>query len=161
MLSLNLTGPSLRSEPKMAGSSTITGSAEILHGTSMEPDRTSSTISGIEEALKRSEAYLAAGQRLSHTGSWALNVLSKELFWSEETFRIFGVDPATPSSSLCETFVQRIHPEDRPGIEQGIKEAPKAAAGITRRIIGLFCRTKRSGISTMWSTRLRTRLARL
>jgi PAS domain-containing protein len=39
-----------------------------------------------EEALKRSEAYLAAGQRLSHTGSWALNMLSGELFWSQETF---------------------------------------------------------------------------
>jgi PAS domain S-box-containing protein len=80
-----------------------------------------------EEALKRSEAYLAAGQRLSHTGSWALNVLSGDLFWSEETFRMFSIDPATPSSVLAGTFLQRIHPEDRPGIEQGMKEAPKAA----------------------------------
>ena len=39
-----------------------------------------------EEALRRSEAYLAAGQRLSHTGSWAWNVSSGELFWSQETF---------------------------------------------------------------------------
>lgn len=85
-----------------------------------------------EEALKRSEAYLAAGQRLSHTGSWALNVLSKELFWSEETFRIFGVDPPMSSFVLAETFLQRIHPEDRPGIEQGIKEAPKASVGYAK-----------------------------
>ena len=85
-----------------------------------------------EEALKRSEAYLAAGQRLSHTGSLALNVFSKELFWSEETFRIFGVDPPMSSFVLAETFLQRIHPEDRPGIEQGIKEAPKASVGYAK-----------------------------
>jgi PAS domain S-box-containing protein len=80
-----------------------------------------------EQALKRSEAYLAAGQRLSHTGSWALNLLSRKLFWSQETFRIFGIDPATPKASLCEMFLQRIHPEDRPGIEQGLKDAPTNA----------------------------------
>jgi PAS domain S-box-containing protein len=77
-----------------------------------------------EEALKRSEAYLAAGQRLSRTGSWAWNLLSGELFWSQETFRIFAIDPETPSASLCETFLQRIHPEDRPRIQQGLKDAP-------------------------------------
>lgn len=77
-----------------------------------------------EEKLRRSEAYLAAGQRLSHTGSWAWNMSTGELFWSQETFRIFGFDPITTSASL-EMFLQRIHPEDRPRIELGIKEAPK------------------------------------
>jgi PAS domain S-box-containing protein len=76
-----------------------------------------------EEDLRRSEAYLAAGQRLSHTGSWAFNVSSGDLFWSEETFRIFGFDPATKKASVAETFFPRLHPEDRPRIERGIKEA--------------------------------------
>jgi PAS domain S-box-containing protein len=80
-----------------------------------------------EERLRRSEAYLAAGERLSHTGSWAWNLLSGDLFWSQETFRIFGIDPTTPSSSLCEIFLQRIHPEDRPGIAEGLKAAPMKA----------------------------------
>jgi hypothetical protein len=39
---------------------------------------------------RRSETYLAEGQRLSHTGSWARNVSSGEVFWSQETFRIFA-----------------------------------------------------------------------
>jgi PAS domain S-box-containing protein len=77
-----------------------------------------------EDALRRNERYLAAGQKLSHTGSWALNVSSGELFWSQETFRIFGFDPAKTTASLAETFLQRIHPDDRPRIEQGLKEAP-------------------------------------
>ena len=47
-----------------------------------------------EEALQRSEAYLAEAQRLSHTGSFAYNPGSrKTLYWSEELFRIFGLDP--------------------------------------------------------------------
>src|SRR6266550_1703726 len=47
-----------------------------------------------EEALRRSETYLAEAERLSHTGSWALNVSSQELFWSAEHYRIVGRDPA-------------------------------------------------------------------
>lgn len=46
-----------------------------------------------QDALRRSEAYLAEGQRLSKTGSWALNVKSGERFWSREMFRIYGLEP--------------------------------------------------------------------
>jgi PAS domain-containing protein len=47
-----------------------------------------------EEKLQRSEAYLAEAQRLTHTGSWAWNVARREnVFWSDEHFRIFGMDP--------------------------------------------------------------------
>src|SRR6267142_1314440 len=45
--------------------------------------------------LRRSEAYLAEAQRLSHTGSWAfIPATGKHGYWSEETFRITGFDPA-------------------------------------------------------------------
>jgi PAS domain S-box-containing protein len=64
-----------------------------------------------EEALRRSEAYLAEAQRLSHTGSWASECTGRPLYWSEEVFRIFGLNPQqgipTPDQPL-----QRIHPED-------------------------------------------------
>jgi PAS domain S-box-containing protein len=76
-----------------------------------------------EEALRRSEAYLAEGQKLSHTGSWAWNLSSGEVFWSQETYRIFGIDPVKPASALLEAFLERIHPEDRPRIAQGLKTA--------------------------------------
>ena len=65
-----------------------------------------------EEALQRSEAYLAEGQRISHSGSWAWNVRTKEIFWSLEHFRICGVDPKTFNLTL-ETARELIHPEDR------------------------------------------------
>jgi PAS domain S-box-containing protein len=66
----------------------------------------------IEDKLRRSEAYLAEGQRISHTGSWALNVSTGALFWSLEHFRICGVDPETFELTL-ETARQLIHPDDR------------------------------------------------
>src|SRR5882672_8057223 len=45
-----------------------------------------------EDALRRSEAYLAEAQRLSKTGSFGWSVSTGEVFWSEETFRIFQYD---------------------------------------------------------------------
>jgi PAS domain S-box-containing protein len=71
-----------------------------------------------EEALRRSEAYLAEGQRLSHTGSWAWNPLTEQCFyWSEEMFRIFEIDPqqGLPTSEI---FWARIYPEDRESMRE-------------------------------------------
>ena len=66
-----------------------------------------------EEALRRSETYLAEAQRLSHTGSWGWNAATGEYdYWSEETLRIYGFDPQKGLASREEVF-QRIHPEDR------------------------------------------------
>jgi PAS domain S-box-containing protein len=66
-----------------------------------------------EEALRRSEAYLVEGQKLTHTGSWAWNpVADKVLYWSEEMFLIFGLDPQNGIPTR-DTFRQRVHPEDR------------------------------------------------
>ena len=64
-----------------------------------------------EEALRRSEAYLAEAQRLSHTGSWAYNPAGGAIYWSEEMFRIHAIDPqkGLPTRAQRDT---RIHPED-------------------------------------------------
>jgi formate hydrogenlyase transcriptional activator len=73
-----------------------------------------------EEALRRSEGYLAEAQRLTRSGSWAWNVRTRETFWSREMFRILGYDPDTSTPTL-EGFLQRVHPEDRSRIEQRAK----------------------------------------
>lgn len=74
-----------------------------------------------EDALRRSDAYLAAAQRLSLTGSFGWKISSGDLYWSEETFRIFGYDrTARPSLELVE---QRIHPTDVVGVRQQIERA--------------------------------------
>ncbi|MFB9266793.1 PAS domain S-box protein [Bradyrhizobium erythrophlei] len=76
-----------------------------------------------ENALRQSEMYLAEAQRLSHTGSFGLNVASGDLIWSEETFRIFGFDKA-PSIKL-DTVLQRIHPDDRARVQRTIDRASR------------------------------------
>ena len=69
-----------------------------------------------EDALRRSDAYLAEAQRLSLTGSFGWKVSSGEIFWSEETFRIFGYErTATPSLELV---MQRTHPADIDRVRQ-------------------------------------------
>ena len=66
-----------------------------------------------EQALRRSEAYLAEAQRLTLTGSCAIDGISREtLYWSAEMFRIFGFDPQQ-GLPMWDQWLQRIHPEDR------------------------------------------------
>src|SRR5258705_12542570 len=83
-----------------------------------------------EEALRKSESYLAEAQKLTHTGSWAAQVSLKEnvywsnVYWSKELFRIFGFDPnPTPPSEV--EIVGRLHPEDvlhnKPLVDQAIR----------------------------------------
>jgi PAS domain S-box-containing protein len=79
-----------------------------------------------EEALRRSEAYLAEAQRLTHTGSWACNILTGEIIHSsEEHSRLYGFDPEKGMPSFQE-LVQRIHPEDRALALQAFQSASRA-----------------------------------
>jgi len=79
-----------------------------------------------EEALLRSEAYLAEAQRLTHTGSWACNIMMSEILHSSaEHSRLYGFDPDSGSPSL-EEFIQRIHPEDRDRVKQAFESAGRA-----------------------------------
>jgi len=76
--------------------------------------------------LQRSEGYLAEAQRLSHTGSWVLNVAAREtIHWSQETYRLYGFDPEGGMPPF-EALLQRIHPEDRgrfvDDLERAIRE---------------------------------------
>jgi PAS domain S-box-containing protein len=71
-----------------------------------------------EERLRRSEAYLAEAQRLSHTGSAAYNE-TEILYWSEEASRIWGFDPLQGIPSR-EAVWQRIHPDDLDRVNENI-----------------------------------------
>src|SRR5580692_5082919 len=73
-----------------------------------------------EEALRRSEGYLAQAQRLTQSGSWALNLHTGTRFWSQETFRIFDCDPETVRPTWSD-ILDRVHPEDRTAILQKAK----------------------------------------
>ena len=90
-----------------------------------------------EQALIRSEAYLAEAQKLSRTGSFAYNPRSrKTLFWSEELFRIFRLDPKRGIPDYDETR-KLVHPDDLDRVSkeclQGFRE--KAEFSQTYRLL--------------------------
>jgi PAS domain S-box-containing protein len=76
-----------------------------------------------EVALRQTESYLEEAQRLTHTGSWAWNVARREnIHWSQEQYRLFGLDPKSDSLSF-ETAFQRIHPEDQATFNKVLERA--------------------------------------
>jgi PAS domain S-box-containing protein len=74
-----------------------------------------------QDQLQRSEAYLAEAQRLSHTGSFGWDVSSDQLYWSEETFRIFECE--RNHQPTVDFGLQRTHPEDRAMVRQIVDRA--------------------------------------
>jgi PAS domain S-box-containing protein len=71
----------------------------------------------LTQELERQQAYLTEAQKLTHTGSWVWNLTTDERFWSEETFRIFEVDPVKVKPDWS-VIVDRVHPDDRASLEQ-------------------------------------------
>jgi PAS domain S-box-containing protein len=78
-----------------------------------------------QEKLRRSEAYLSESQRLSRTGSWAFNVSTGDLFWSDEHYRIFGLDPEKAKPSY-RAILQWVHAEDRVKLARAFRSAVRA-----------------------------------
>ena len=76
-----------------------------------------------EENVRRSEEYLTEAQHLSRTGSFGCNVSSGEMFWSDETFRIFGYDRSTKPA--VEAILARAHPEDKAKVQEQIPRATR------------------------------------
>jgi PAS domain S-box-containing protein len=73
--------------------------------------------------LQRSEAFLAQGQSISHTGSSGWSVASDEIYWSQEIYNILEYDPGTIGT--IDLVFQRIHPDDRDFVRQALDQASK------------------------------------
>jgi PAS domain-containing protein len=76
-----------------------------------------------ENALRRSQAYLAEAQRLSLTGSFSWHAATGVMTWSEETYRIFELDPGVKPT--LEVIRQRIHPDDVAFYQQVVERATR------------------------------------
>lgn len=75
----------------------------------------------VEQAMRESEAALVRAQAVAHLGSWRLDVARNRLTWSAEAHRIFGVPEGTPMD--YEFFLARVHPEDRPQVDDAWQAA--------------------------------------
>ena len=73
--------------------------------------------------LQRRESYLAEAQRISHTGSFGWNVSTEEIYWSQETFRIFEYEPTTKVT--IDLILQRVHPRDRSSVQELVERVSR------------------------------------
>jgi len=89
-----------------------------------------------EQQLRRSEAFLAEGQRISHTGSWAWVLSSGRVTWSEEQYRMLGFEPGMVEPSVA-LFLTRVHREDRSRVQRDLEKATlaKQAYAINYRVV--------------------------
>ena len=77
----------------------------------------------VEQELRRSEAYLNEAQKLSLTGSFGWKVSNGELFWSDQTYRIVGLDRRTKPT--VGQLLRRVHPEDVVIVKESFNRASR------------------------------------
>ena len=82
------------------------------------------------ETLHRSQAFLAEGQSISHTGTWDWDISTGRVTWSEEHYRIFGFRPGEVEPSF-KLFEQRVNPEDLSCVQQTIEGARRNKTGFS------------------------------
>ncbi|RPI26012.1 MAG: PAS domain S-box protein [Acidobacteria bacterium] len=76
----------------------------------------------IEQSLKQSEERLATAQRIAHFGNWDWNIVTNELAWSDEIYRIFGLE-SNDSPTTYEAFLAAVHPDDRDLVKESVRRA--------------------------------------
>ncbi len=74
------------------------------------------------EELRRSQNRLAEAGKIAHLGHWEWNIVTNELDWSDEIFRIFGLTPQQFGATY-DAFLQYVHPADREFVEQSVNDA--------------------------------------
>lgn len=75
-----------------------------------------------EGKVKASEARLAEAQQIAHIGSWEYDVVRDEILWSDEVYRMFGLEKKAFGNTF-NSFIERIHPDDKDYVQDEIKAA--------------------------------------
>jgi PAS domain S-box-containing protein len=94
-------------------------------------------------ALQLSESRLREAQKVAHMGNWEWDIINNTLWWSDEVYHIFGLNPEDMEVAY-ETFLQHVHPEDQALVRRSVEEAiqEKKQYSLDHRIIrtnGIEC----------------------
>lgn len=98
----------------------INDKGEVIGVASLVQDVTESKRAADE--LRENEHRLAETQKLAHLGSWEFDLVQQKIRWSEETFRIVGLEIRENAPTL-EDYLQIVHPDDRPLLLKKIDRA--------------------------------------
>ncbi len=85
---------------------------EVVERTQIE-----SNLLAANDELERNRALLNEAQRIAKVGNWELDLIGGHLYWSDEIFRLFEIDPAQFAATY-EAFLNAIHPDDREKVNQ-------------------------------------------
>ncbi|RRR74269.1 MAG: PAS domain-containing sensor histidine kinase [Candidatus Viridilinea halotolerans] len=98
--------------------------------------RLQAQLAHVSHELQVSQARLDASQRLASVGSWEVDMVTHQLWWSLEVYRVFEVDPSQTSASL-ELFRAMVHPDDRAAVSSAFAAsvANQTPYAITHRLL--------------------------
>ena len=89
----------------------------------------------LEGKLQESKEDLAEIQKTARIGNWKWNIVTNELHWSDEVYRIFGLNPQEFEATF-DAYFNYVHPDDRDYLNNAIKEAFKGEPySVDNRII--------------------------
>ena len=78
------------------------------------------------DELQRLHARLVEAQDVAHVGSWEWDIPANSIWWSDEMYRLYGVEPGR--SIKYEDFIERVHPDDRPIVQQVVARSAETGA---------------------------------
>ena len=108
----------------------LSGKGEFDYDADGKPIRLSGFVQDIterkqaEQELRIREATLSQTQSIAHVGSWRLDMASGKLTWSDEVYRIFGLQPQQFEATYP-AFLEFVHPEDREAVDGAFRESLK------------------------------------
>lgn len=95
-----------------------TGALDYVLGVVLDIDQTKQA----EAQIRSSEAVLLEAQRIAHIGNWEFDTISQTITWSDELYRMFGMEPSQSEPTYIE-YLQKIHPNDREVLQHYVIEA--------------------------------------
>jgi PAS domain S-box-containing protein len=86
------------------------------------PEALEERLAAAQAQLARAERQLIEAQQLARIGSWEWDIPANLVWWSDELYRIYGLEPRVIAPSY-EEFLARVHPDDRPSVDERNRRA--------------------------------------